>query len=125
MSGTIDLRTGELHAHNRTDYITKLSPVLYDQAAKCELRTMFLRRIFADNDEVVSFCQRGVGDALLGVVRNQVLHICYGTGANRKSVFLEALCSLLGDYGSTAAPKFLLAKRHDEHPAEIADLMDG
>ncbi|MDO8629205.1 MAG: hypothetical protein Q7R41_01825, partial [Phycisphaerales bacterium] len=35
LTGTIDLRTGELKPHDSRDLITKLSPVTYDPNAKC------------------------------------------------------------------------------------------
>src|SRR4051794_31627585 len=41
-NGTLDLRTGELRPHRREDFITKISPVTYDQHAKCPQWLRFL-----------------------------------------------------------------------------------
>ena len=35
INGTIDLKTGKLHPHKRTDLITKLAPVKFDPHARC------------------------------------------------------------------------------------------
>ena len=45
-NGTIDLRSGMLHDHTPSDYITKLAPVIYDPSAACPRWLAFLNRIF-------------------------------------------------------------------------------
>jgi len=47
---------------------------------------------------LIAFIQRAVGYSLIGSVIEQVLFLCYGTGANGKSVFLTVLRYLAGDY---------------------------
>jgi hypothetical protein len=53
-NGTLDLRTGDLRAHRREDFITKLAPVTFDPDARCPLWQEFLDRIFAGNAELVA-----------------------------------------------------------------------
>ena len=59
-NGTLDLRTGELRAHNRGDLLTKVAPVAYDPAALCPMWLAFLG-IMAGDKELISFLQRAVG----------------------------------------------------------------
>lgn len=121
-NGTVDLRTGELRAHRREDLLTKLASVEYDPAAKCPRWLQFLNEIMDGNQNLIGFLQRAAGMSLTGDVSEHVLLICYGTGRNGKSTFLNTLLALTGDYGMAAAPDLLLARQGDRHPTELADL---
>ncbi len=121
-NGTIDLRAGRLREHRREDLITKLAPVAYDPAAGCPLWLRFLRRIMADNDSLIRYLQRVVGYCLTGDVSEQTLWFLHGSGQNGKSTFLGVLLDMLGDYGTQAVGELLMAKDHESHPTERADL---
>lgn len=56
-------------------------------------------------------------------ISEQALFFLYGTGANGKSTFMEAIISLLGDYAKNAEPDILMLRRHEVHPTGVADLM--
>jgi putative DNA primase/helicase len=111
-NGTLDLRTGVLAPHGPEDRLTKLAPVRYDPDATCPTWTRFLDRIFDANAGVIEFVQRAVGYTLTGDVREQVLFLLHGSGANGKSTFLEALGHALGDYGATTSADTLLATKN-------------
>lgn len=121
-NGTIDLRTGELRKHDPADLITRCSPAKYGPDAESPRWHKFLFRIFAGDVELIRFVQRVLGMCLSGDVREQLLFICHGQGANGKSVLLDTVTHLLGDYAGSAAPDLLVAKKHGEHPTELADL---
>lgn len=122
-NGTIDLRTGELREHRRLDYITKLALVEFNPNAKAPRWERFLKEIFNGNEGIIEFLQRAVGYAMTAEIREQVLLILYGTGANGKTTFLETLLNIFGDYGKPAEQDLLIVKRHEQHPTGIADLM--
>ncbi len=121
-NGTLDLRTGALRPHRRDDLITKVAPVDYDTNAECPIWIAFLQRIFDGNQELIDFVQLAVGYALTGVIREHVLHVLYGGGANGKSTLLETVSTMLGDYAKHAAPGLLIKRRYEGHPTELADL---
>jgi len=97
LSGTIDLRTGEIHKHTSSDLITKLSPFPFDSRAKCPRWLKFIRYVLPET-EVVDFVQRAIGYSMTGVTNERSFFICVGPGRNGKSVFLDILERLLGDY---------------------------
>jgi len=122
-NGTIDLRTGQLRPHRREDLITKLCPVQYDPLATCPTWERFLDDVMAEQRGMVAYLQRALGSSLAGVVRDHVLHVAYGTGANGKSTLLNAVLEATGtDYAMQAAPDLLMAKPGSEHPTALADL---
>jgi P4 family phage/plasmid primase-like protien len=108
-NGTLDLRTGALRSHARSNIISKLVPVDYDPSAQCPLWLSFLDRVFDRDPELIAFMARFVGYTLTGRVDEQVMGILYGTGANGKSVFLETIRTLLADYAHvTEAATFVV-----------------
>jgi putative DNA primase/helicase len=121
-NGTLDLRTGKLQEHFKENLITKVSPAIYVPEAKCSLWLNFLYRVLAGDENLIRFMQKAVGYTLTGNVREQVFFLLYGLGENGKSVFLETLLALLGDYGCGIRSESLMIRRQDQIPADIADL---
>ncbi len=120
-TGTLNLRTGQLQPHARSDLITKITTAGYSLSAECCTWERFLEQVIPDED-VRSFLRRAVGYALTGLTSEHVLFFLHGAGANGKSTFLRTLLTVLGDYGRQAEPDLLLAKR-DAHPTGVADLL--
>jgi putative DNA primase/helicase len=122
-NGTIDLRTGTLRPHRRADLISKRAPIAYHPTAQCPQFYEFLQLIFEGQQELIDFIQRAFGYSATGLVRDQCVFFCWGSGANGKSTLLSIIHAVLGEYGRTAAPSLLMATKHDAHPTEIADLL--
>ncbi|MDA0734837.1 MAG: phage/plasmid primase, P4 family [Chloroflexi bacterium] len=97
-NGVVDLRTGKLRPGVQEDRITMRVPVQYDERAECPRWEQFLHQVFQCDEQLIGFLQRAVGYSLTGSVREQVLFLCHGSGANGKSVLLTILRHLLGDY---------------------------
>jgi putative DNA primase/helicase len=122
-NGTLDLQTGELREHRREDFITKLAPVAFDQAASCPAWQAFLDVIFARDALLIDYMRRLVGYSLTGRTVEHMLPFLHGTGANGKSTFCETILTLLGpDYAMKAPRELLMAKQGERHPTELADL---
>lgn len=121
-NGTINLKEGQLEPHNRDDHITKLALVDFDAVATCPLWNSFLARIMPDTNRI-AYLQRVLGMCLTGDITEQALFIFQGVGANGKSVLLDTVTALMGDYATESAPDLLVSLQGDRHPTEIADLM--
>ena len=101
-NGTLDLRTLKLRQHSRDDFVTKSVDAEFDMAATCPRWEQFITEITEDAEQA-AFLQRAVGSCLTGSVSDQVAFLLHGKGANGKTVFLEVLRELFGDYARKAA----------------------
>ena len=122
-NGTLGLmNTGELRPHQREDFITNTCLVDYGPSAEAPTWKAFLNRIMAGNQNLIAFLQRAAGMSLTGITSERVMFILYGTGANGKTTFLEALRGVLGDYALRTPTETLLAKRDGAIPCDVARL---
>jgi len=121
-NGTVDLRTGKLKPHDKADLITKLAPVDYDEQARCPRWKRFLREVFNDDPDLISYVRRLAGLFLTADVSEHIFPIFWGSGRNGKSVLIDTLLGMLGEYACKAPPSLLTVRAHQEHPTEIADL---
>jgi putative DNA primase/helicase len=115
-NGTLNLQTGTLGPHTRGDLATKLVDIDYDPAATCPVWLRTLDTIFAGDASLIEYVQRAVGYSLSGDTREQVLHLCHGTGANGKSTLLDVFGLLAGEYGQQADFTTFLERRTDAGP---------
>ncbi|AOT25085.1 DNA primase/helicase [Mycobacterium phage TreyKay] len=120
-SGVVDLRTGHLLPHSPDGWHTKITGAGYNPAAVAPAWQKFLAGTFGDDVELIGYVQRLAGLAAIGKVTHHVLPFLFGGGSNGKSVLMDVLANVLGDYAITAPANFLLAGR-DRHETEIARL---
>jgi putative DNA primase/helicase len=119
-AGTIDLHTGELHRHEREQYMTKMTAA--GPGGDCPSWRRFLDRVTDGNSELQAFLQRVIGYCLTGSVCEHALFFLYGLGANGKSVFAVTMAGLLGDYSKTAPISSFTASTTEQHPTDLAGL---
>jgi putative DNA primase/helicase len=122
-NGTVDLRSGQFRPHQKEDCLTKLCRVAFDPQAECPHWLGFLACVFPGEPTIVSYLQRFLGYCLTGDVREQVMPIFHGGGANGKSTLLNTIYEMLGeDYATKAATEMLMVRSMESHPTERADL---
>lgn len=109
-NGYIDLKTSTLHEHSRDKYFTKISPVEYTDKIDCPLWLDFLDTIFDGNNELIEYMQRAVGYSLCGSTQEQMMFILFGNGRNGKSVFLDIITDLFGNYATNIQPQTIMVK---------------
>ena len=123
--GVVDLRTGFIsppdplrHHHSRS---TTLAPA----AMPTPRWHRFLGDTFGTGEEsqqVIEFLHLLLGYSITGDVGAQIMPFLYGLGKNGKSVLLDVMIQLLGDYADAAPPGFLMAKAFEGHPTDLAEL---
>ncbi|MGX0977204.1 putative DNA primase/helicase [Roseovarius sp. MBR-51] len=121
--GTVDLRTGDLRQAARGDMITKLTACAPTApGSRPEKWLTFLHEIFDGDADLVAFLQRAAGYALTGLTTEHKLLFLYGTGRNGKSVFLNTLTHIWGDYARRAAAETFLNSAVEKHSTGLAGL---
>ncbi|NMQ29154.1 hypothetical protein E4Q23_16135 [Candidatus Accumulibacter phosphatis] len=116
----IDLRTGKLRPHDRADRMTKITTATPNGA--CPRWLSFLSDITRGDADLMTYLQRVVGYCLTGVTSAHALFFLYGTGANGKSVFVNVITTILGDYAANAPMDTFMEARTDRHPTDLAGL---
>jgi putative DNA primase/helicase len=120
---TINLNTGVASAPDRLHYITKVAAIApAPQGTPHPIWTAFLERVTNSNPELIGFLQRYLGYCLTGHTFEHVLVFLYGLGANGKSVFINTVSRIFGDYAAVAPMELFMASKHDRHPTEVAKL---
>lgn len=109
----IDLRNGSMRAAVPSDFITKsLGAADIGNVAGAVRWTQFLDQVFGGDQELIRWLQCFCGYMLSGSTQEQIFLFCHGHGANGKSVFIELLKHVLGDYARAVASETLAeAKR--------------
>lgn len=120
--GVVDLRTGTLRPARREDYITKLAAVAPARSSDAPIWRRFLDEATQGDAMLQRFMQQVAGYALTGDISEHALFFIYGPGGNGKSVFLNTLTNILGDYAATAAMDTFTASQGDRHPTDLAML---
>ncbi|MBT2748253.1 MULTISPECIES: phage/plasmid primase, P4 family [unclassified Lysobacter] len=118
--GIVDLRSGATRRHARSEQMTKLTTA--SPSGQCPTWLRFLSDVTGGDTALMEYLQRVVGYCLTGVTREHALFFLYGTGANGKSVFVNVLATILGDYATNAPMDTFMESRHDRHPTELAGL---
>ncbi|MDH6145933.1 MULTISPECIES: DNA primase family protein [Kitasatospora] len=124
-AGVVDLRTGLLIPPDPTRHSHSRSTTVAPQAMPTPRWFRFLEDTFGEGSEgkeMVGFLHLCLGYSISGDVGAQIMPFLYGTGKNGKSVLLDVMLQLLGDYADAAPPGFLMARAFEGHPTDLAEL---
>lgn len=120
--GVVDLRTGHSSPHDSALLMTKMTRISVDRTGDCVRWKAFLHEATRGNGELVDYLQRLAGYCLTGLTDEHAVVFVHGPGGNGKSVFLNTLSYILGDYATTAAMSTFMASKSERHPTEVAAL---
>jgi putative DNA primase/helicase len=118
--GTIDLRAGSTRPHCPGDYLTKTTAV--GPSGDCPTWLAFVERVTGGDPDLQTFLQRMFGYALTGDTSAHAMFFLFGTGANGKSVCIDTVSGIMGDYHRTAPIETFTASHSERHPTELAGL---
>ena len=119
-NGTLDLKSGEFHAHRADDLLSKISGVEYRPDAKSERWEKFIEEVMAaseDSDAQIDtdraqFMQKALGYALTGDTSQECFFLLYGpTTRNGKGTTMETIIRMMGDYGTTCRPDTIAQRK--------------
>ena len=122
LNGAVNLATGELLPADPDQLLTRGVNVDYDPEAQSDLWDAFIRTIFDDDLELAGYVQRLLGYCTTGMIRDHVLAVFHGQGANGKSVLINSVKKILGEHAMTAPEGLLIRQKHEPHPERIASL---
>ncbi len=118
-AGIVDLRTGQMRAHDQAELHTKVTAAA--PGGECPLFLATLER--AQPDPLTrEYIQRLFGYGLTGSSREHVAPMWHGCGRNLKGTLAHAFRRAMGDYGLEIAAETLMESNHDRHPTELAVL---
>ncbi|WP_326683036.1 DNA primase family protein [Streptomyces sp. NBC_01237] len=124
-AGVVDLRSGVLRVPDPDRDFHSRSTSIGPRRMPTPRWDRFLTDTFGDDDqgaEMIRFLHLLLGYSLTGDVGAQVMPFLFGSGKNGKSVLLDVLIKLLGDYADAAPPGFLMARPFEGHPTDLAEL---
>jgi len=123
-NGTLDLRTGQLHAPRRELLMTKVTAAPYVAGARSSLWDSFVTRLTGGDLEFAAYAQRAMGYALFGAWREKMFWFGYGPPDGSKSTFLGVLSDVLGDYAVAAdASTWMLQHNTGGNRGDVTRLM--
>ncbi|MER6076243.1 phage/plasmid primase, P4 family [Streptomyces sp. NPDC001817] len=124
--GVVDLNTGELRKPDPLTDMHSRATTVGPQPMPIPRWESFLLDTFGDDAkglEMIRFLHLLLGYSVTGDVGAQILPFLYGSGANGKSVLLDVMMQILGDYANAAPPGFLMEKgKFTEHSTELTEL---
>jgi putative DNA primase/helicase len=133
-NGTVDLRDGCLHPHDRRQFITKLVKYDYRPEATCPTFLSFLARIMGvcpdaseaqlqRGERLIDYLQKAFGYTLTGVTIEKAVFLLHGAGDNGKSTLLALFLELLDEYAVLLQIDSLMVRQESNNTqADLADL---
>ncbi len=120
--GTIDLRSGEVKDPDRSDLITCVANASVRTNATCPRWIQFINEIMCGDQAQIEYLQRLCGYMMFGDRGEQIIVYLQGDGANGKSVFIDVLSHVFGDYAATISAKALIDRASGAIPSDIASI---
>lgn len=120
-NGTLNLKTGKMHSPRPNEGITKLTGC-HPQKGEPHLWIKFLSDATGADEAMMTYLQRVAGYCMTGLTSEHALFFIYGPGGNGKSVFLNILVHILGDYAVSAPMDTFTSSKFSSHPTELAML---
>lgn len=120
-AGTVDLKSGKLREAAREDRLTLMAGFAPEEGTPT-LWLHFLDEALSGDRETIRFLQKWCGYCLTGDTTEQAMVFLYGAGGNGKSVFINVLASILGDFARTASMDTFTAAKGERHSTSLAML---
>lgn len=117
---TVDLRTGQHRPPRPEDMLTRIAAVAPDPMMPIPIWREFLRMATGEDEELERFLQVFAGYSLTGSVKEHQMVFFHGSGGNGKSLLLNTLVGILGEYAQTASMDTFAASTFERHSTDLA-----
>ncbi|WP_398999870.1 phage/plasmid primase, P4 family [Streptomyces sp. CBMA152] len=124
-AGIVDLRTGLVRTPDPNKDFHSRSTSTGPRQMATPRWNRFLTDTFGEDEEsaeMIAFLHLLLGYSITGDVGGQIMPFLFGSGKNGKSVLLDVVMKLLGDYADAGPPGFLMARPFEGHPTDLAEL---
>jgi len=122
-NGILDLKTGVLGPHDPRAMMSQITRVNYNPEAKCPRWMKFLDEIMLGDEDTIKTLQQWMGYNLTGSMSLELVAIYFGTGANGKSVFINTMARVAGDYSVAASRSLLVEAPRSNANAPRSDII--
>lgn len=112
-TGTVNLHAAAHRPGDPGDHLSKATTAGFNPDARADIFDQFLATI-QPAAGMRAFLARSLGSALLGQVRDHVLLIWHGTGANGKGTLRDAVRHALGSYAIEVPADILLQQKYGQ-----------
>lgn len=106
-NGVVNLRTGELLPHDKGQMISQSTHIDVDLEGEPKEFLRFLDSTFDGNKGIIDFLLKAFAYSMTNEAGEQEMYILYGDGSNGKSLLLEVIHDILGDYATMSRPTLL------------------
>ena len=121
--GVVDLLTGNLLPHAPELMLSKVARVTPALGEHAPVFDKFIDEITDGDTELAYFLKVSLGACLSGAVESHWLLFWIGTGRNGKNTLGDLVMWIMGEYAKKVPATVLMAKEHEGHPTEMANLM--
>ncbi len=119
----ISLKTGRTAEHDKKYMISKLAPVIYDENARCPRWDRFIEEVTCGDKSLQLYLQRMIGYCMTAYTKEQCMFFLYGNGSNGKSVFVDTIAYMLGEYAASCQPETVMMRdRNNTARGDLARL---
>lgn len=101
-------------------YVTKRTSVDPDFESECRKWKRFLNQVFEGDAEKIAYFQRFCGYLLTGNIKEHRLLVIHGPGGNGKSVLVNTISRIMGDYHKEALPETFVESKSFKHETAMA-----
>ena len=111
-NGVVDLQSQTLIPPNRDNFIVSKMSVSFDLGATAPRFEQFIDEVTDGDKLLATYLQSVFGMMLLGKNPKQIMLMLVGHGSNGKSLLLETMLDIFGDYGISVEPELFLESRN-------------
>lgn len=112
LSGIFDIERDRFVGPVQSAMCSKVTGTAFEPGRPCPRWVKYLEESMPDEPTRL-LLQRWAGSCLTGIVKDRCVLFLTGTGANGKTVFVETLSKVLGEYSCTVGDKFFSRKANE------------